>query len=98
MVRGIIVYFLLVVCLLTKDGISLDLDVLREKSDISLEMSFEDSLEEDGSDDFFAGDDVILALNQQSTYFFVSNSVCDQYQSTRLNVLLEQVSPPPRTA
>ena len=47
MVKGIVVYFLLVFCLLTKDGLSFALNVLDEKSRVSLEMNFEDSMEED---------------------------------------------------
>jgi hypothetical protein len=42
MVRGIVCYFLLVFCLLTKDGISSAFDVLVEKNPISLEMNFEE--------------------------------------------------------
>ena len=98
MLRGILVYFLLVFCLLTKDGLSLALDMLREKSSISVEMSFEDSLEEDGSDDFFAFEDFGLQLNQNHTDSFADRSIHDYYSQSALNVLLEQVSPPPRIA
>lgn len=98
MVRGILVYFLLVFCLLTKDGLSLALDVLCEKSLISLEMSFEDSLEEDGLDDIFASEDFGLKLTQYQVNRFTDRSIPDQYRQSTLNVLLEQVSPPPRIA
>ncbi len=98
MIRGILVYFLLVFCLLTKDGLSLALNVLCEKSSISLEMSFEDSLEEDGSDDFFASEDFGSQLNQNQMGSYVDKSIDDQYKQSALNVLLEQVSPPPRMA
>lgn len=98
MIRGILVYFLLVCCLLTKDGLSLALDTWVEKSSLSLEMSFEDSLEEDGSDDFFASEDFGIALNQNPLDGFIDKSIDDQYQKSVLNVLLEQLSPPPRLA
>jgi len=98
MVRGIIVYFLLVFCLLTKDGISLAFDVLVEKNPISLEMNFEDSFEEDGCNDFFANEDFGLDLDQNNIDGFADKSINDQYKQSTLHVLLEQESPPPRTA
>ena len=98
MVRGIIVYFLLVFCLLTKDGISLAFDVLVEKNPISLEMNFEDSFEEDGCNDFFANEDFGLDLDQNNIDGFADKSINDQYEQSTLHVLLEQESPPPRTA
>jgi hypothetical protein len=98
MVRGIIVYFLLVFCLLTKDGISLAFDVLVEKNPISLEMNFEDSFEEDGCNDFFANEDFGLDLDQNNIDGFADKSINDQYKLSTLHVLLEQESPPPRTA
>ena len=98
MVRGIIVYFLLVFCLLTKDGISLAFDVLVEKNPISLEMNFEDSFEEDGCNDFFANEDFGSDLDQNNIDGFADKSINDQYKQSTLHVLLEQESPPPRTA
>jgi hypothetical protein len=98
MVRGIIVYFLLVFCLLTKDGISFAFDVLVEKNPISLEMNFEDSFEEDGCNDFFANEDFGLDLDQNNIDGFADKSINDQYKLSTLHVLLEQESPPPRTA
>jgi len=98
MLRGIVVYFLLLFSLLTKDGLSLAFDVLCEKSSISVEMSFQDTLEEDGSDDFFASEDFGLQLNQSHNDSFAERSIPDHYSETALNVLLEQVSPPPRMA
>jgi len=98
MVRGIIIYFLLVFCLLTKDGISLAFDVLVEKNPISLEMNFEDSFEEDGCNDFFANEDFGLDLDQNNIDGFTDKSINDQYKLSTLHVLLEQDSPPPRTA
>ena len=98
MVRGFVVYFLLVFCLLTKDGLTLAFNILNEKSTISLEMNFEDSLEEDGTDEFFASDDFGLDLNQNNFDGFTDKSINDQYKQSSLHVLLEQESPPPRMA
>ena len=98
MVRGFVVYFLLVFCLLTKDGLTLAFNTLNEKSTISLEMNFEDSLEEDGTDEFFASDDFGLDVNQNNYDGFTDKSINDQYKQSSLHVLLEQESPPPRMA
>jgi hypothetical protein len=89
---------LLVFCLLTKDGISLAFDVLVEKNTISLEMNFEDSFEEDGCNDFFANEDFGSDLDQNNIDGFADKSINDQYKQSTLHVLLEQESPPPRTA
>lgn len=98
MIRAIFVYFLLVVCLLTKDGLSLALDVLCEKSSVALEMSFEDSFGEDGLDDLFASEDFGLQLNQNQMDGYVDKLIYVQYKQSAIHVLLEQVIPPPRTA
>ena len=98
MVRGFVVYFLLVFCLLTKDGLTLAFNILNEKSTISLEMNFEDSLEEDGTDEFFASDDFGLDVNQNNFDGFTDKSINDQYKQSSLHVLLEKESPPPRMA
>ena len=98
MVRGFVVYFLLVFCLLTKDGLTLAFNILNEKSTISLEMNFEDSLEEDGTDELFACDDFGLDVNQNNFDGFTDKSINDQYKQSSLHVLLEKESPPPRMA
>ena len=98
MLRGIVCYFLLVFCLLTKDGISLAFDVMVEKNPISLEMNFEDSFEEDGCNDFFANEDFGSDLDQNNIDGFADKSINDQYKLSTLHLLLEQESPPPRTA
>lgn len=98
MLKGIVVYFLFLFCLLTKDGISLALDVIQEKGNITCEMNLEDSFEEDSSDDFFASEDFGLVLDQNPHDGFIDKSIDDQYQKSVLNVLLEQVIPPPRIA
>ena len=96
--RGIVIYCFIVFSLLLKDGISLAINTLREqeKMTISYDMSLEDSLEEDGSEDIFAA-----TLLDVITPVLVNDSVqemLDQYKVSLLHVLLEQVSPPPRTA
>jgi hypothetical protein len=98
MVRGFVVYFLLVFCLLTKDGLTLAFNILNEKSTISLEMNFEDSMEEDGTDEFFASDDFGLNVNQNIFDGFTDKLINDQYKQSSLHVLLEKESPPPRMA
>ena len=98
MVKGIVVYFLLVFCLLTKDGLSFALNVLDEKSRVSFEMNFEDSMEEDGTDEFFASDNFGLDVNQNNFDGFTDKSINDQYKQASLHVLLEKESPPPRMA
>lgn len=98
MLKGIVIYFVFLFCLLTKDGISLALDVIREKGNIACEMNLEDTFEEDSSDDFFASEDFGVALNQNLQDGFIDKFIDDQYQKSVLNVLLEQVSPPPRIA
>jgi hypothetical protein len=98
MVKGFVVYFLLVFCLLTKDGLTFALNLLNETSTISLEMNFEDSMEEDGNDEFFASENLGLDINQNNIDGFADKSINDQYKLSTLHVLLDQESPPPRTA
>ena len=98
MLKGIVVYFLFLFCLLTKDGVSLAINVIREKGTIACEMNLEDTVEEDSSNDFFASEDFGLEINQILQGGFIDKSIDDQYQKSMLNVLLEQVSPPPRIA
>jgi hypothetical protein len=98
MLRTIITYFLLVFCLLTKESVSLTFDLLREKSAISSEMNFEDSMEEDGIDDLMASEDLSVDLNENNLNGFADKSIVDQYKKSTLHVLLELESPPPRMA
>lgn len=98
MLKGIVVYFLFLFCLLTKDGVSLAINVIREKGTIACEMNLEDTVEEDSSNDFFASEDFGLEINQILQGGFIDKSIDDQYQKSVLNVLLEQASPPPRIA
>jgi hypothetical protein len=64
--RGIVIYFLFVFCLLLKDGVSLVIDQLQQKEEmaISQELTLEDSIEEDVPDDFFAGDESAEIIEQ----------------------------------
>ena len=97
MVQGIVVYFLLVFCLLTKDGLSFALNVLDEKSSVSLEMNFEGSMEEDESEDLWheinlgSGLSLLLALKKEKSKIGYTNSFL-------LLVHLEHVGPPPKYA
>jgi hypothetical protein len=97
MLKGIIVYFLFLFCLLTKDGISLVIEVIREKGNIACELNLSDSFEEDSSDDFFDSEDFGFELNLNAFDGFIDKSIDDQDQKSVLNVLLEHVSPPPRS-
>lgn len=96
--RGIVIYCFIVFSLLLKDGISLAINTLhkQEKTTISYDMSVEDSPEEDGAEDLFTAN-----LPDVNTPVLVNYSVqemLDQYKASPLQVLLEQVSPPPRMA
>ena len=97
MVKGIFVYFLLVFSLLTKDGLSFALNVLDEKSSVSLEMNFEGSMEEDESEDLWheinlgSGLSLLLALKKEKSKIGYTNSFL-------LLVHLEHVGPPPKYA
>jgi hypothetical protein len=97
MVRGIFVYFLLVFCLLTKDGLSFALNVLDEKSSVYLEMNFEGSMEEDESEDLWheinlgSGLSLLPALKKEKSKIGYTNSFL-------LLVHLEHVGPPPKYA
>lgn len=97
--RVIVIYFLFVFCLLMKDGFSLAINDFLEKSEtaISQELALEDSAEEEAPEDCFNHAlllNVVLQVqipNPQKTSFPERNE-------SELNVLLEQVSPPPRMA
>ena len=97
MVKGIFVYFLLVFSLLTKDGLSFALNVLDEKSSVSLEMNFEGSMEEDESEDLWheinlgSGLSLLPALKKEKSKIGYTNSFL-------LLVHLEHVGPPPKYA
>ena len=97
--RVIGIYFLFLFCLLMKDGFSLAIDDFRKKGEtaISQELALEDSVEEGAPEDCMNHAVFINVLpqlqipNPQKTCFPERNE-------SELNVLLEQISPPPRMA
>ncbi len=100
MVKRIFLYFMCVVCLLSKDGITYAFDKLKENSEISLlnQVEWEDSAEEEGSaEDWLNHSPLIDLVLQKPMEKLVNPSFPDRNES-ELNVLLEQVSPPPRMA
>ena len=91
---------MLFTCLLTKDGISYAFDLLKETAEMSMLNSgeWEDTMEEEGSpEDWWnhgALDNLVLNVqipNLKKTSFPERNE-------SELNVLLEQIIPPPRMA
>ena len=96
--RGIVIYCFIVFSLLLKDGISLAINTLREQEQttISYDMSVEDSLEEDGAEDLFTATLPVVITPVLANYSV--QEMLDQYKASQLQVLLEQVSPPPRMA
>jgi hypothetical protein len=100
MFTRILLYFMLFTCLLTKDGISYAFDILKEKVEISMftDVDWEDAKEEEGSPEDWWNHGALdkLILNVQ-----IPNPPKDSFperNESELNVLLEQVSPPPRMA
>jgi hypothetical protein len=100
MFTRILLYFMLICCLLTKDGLTYAFDVLKKTVDVSVlsDPPCEDSMEEEGTpEDWWnhrALDNLVLQVqipNPKRTSFPERNE-------SELNVLLEQVSPPPRMA
>jgi hypothetical protein len=101
MLKGIFVYFLLVICLLSKDGINFCIDTLRDTNTFSsyVDMSLEDTLEEeDVTEDWWhftsSGFENLPAFSG----ILVDKTILASPEAALLNVLLEQVSPPPRIA
>ncbi len=100
MVKRIFLYFMFCSCLLTKDGISYAFDKLKENSEISLltNMEWEDSAEEEGSSEDWLNHSSIIDLVPQIAIEKLINTSFPERNESELNVLLEQVSPPPRMA
>jgi hypothetical protein len=96
MLKGIIIYFLLLICLLSKDGICVCVDSFCDSNAIacSVNMSFDD---EDSTSDLWhfssSGLEIYPDLGKSG-----NNKIVASFKATWLNVLLEQVSPPPRMA
>jgi hypothetical protein len=100
MCREILIYSLLFVCLLTKDGISYAFDVLKEKVEISSlnDIEMEDSMEEEGStEDWLNHASLVNLVPKLLIEISNKNSFPDRNEA-ELQVLLELVSPPPRMA
>ncbi len=100
MCRAILIYFLLFVCLLTKDGISYAFDILKEKVEISSlnDIEMEDSMEEEGStEDWLNHASLVNLVPKLLIEISNKNSFPDRNEA-ELQVLLELVSPPPRIA
>lgn len=97
MLKGIIIYFLLVICLLSKDGINFCIDSYRDVDTIACDIDI--SLdEEDAAEDLWhfasSGLENLPALSVAPG----NNTIVVSPEAALLNVLLEQVSPPPRMA
>lgn len=98
MCRAILIYSLLFVCLLTKDGISYAFDVLKEKVEISSlnDIEMEDSMEEEGStEDWLNHASLVNLVPKLLIEISNKNSFPDRNEA-ELQVLLELVSHPPR--
>jgi hypothetical protein len=98
MFTRISLYFMLFTCLLTKDGISLAFDLLKEKVEISMftDVEWEDAKEEEGTpEDWW---DQVTSVNVVTHIPNLQKDSFPERNESELNVLLEQVSPPPRMA
>ncbi len=100
MVKRIFLYFMLFVCLLTKDGISYAFDKLKENSEISFlnNVEWEDSAEEEGSTEDWLNHSSFVDLVPQKPFEKLVNPSFPDRNVSKLQVLLELVSPPPRIA
>lgn len=99
MFKGIFIYCLLVFCLLSKDGINFCLDALQDTNSITwhVDLGLQDSIEEeDASEDWwFFTSSGLENMPEFSVNSMNKNTVVSS-DPALLNVLLEQVSPPPR--
>jgi hypothetical protein len=101
MLKGIIIYFLLVICLLSKDGINFCIDSYRDAKALAcqVDISLEDNLEEeDVTEDLWHFASSGLENLPKFSVLPGNNSIVASPEAALLNVLLEQVSPPPRMA
>ena len=100
MFTRMLLYFMLITCLLTKDGISYGFDLLKETSEISMftDVEWEDAKEEEGSPEDWWNHGALdnLVLNAQIPN--LKKTSFPERNESKLNVLLEQASPPPRMA
>ena len=97
MLKGIIIYFLLVICLLSKDGINFCIDSYRDVDTIAcdIDLSLE---EEDAAEDLWYFTSSGLENLPEFSVIPANNTIIASPEAALLNVLLEQVSPPPRIA
>jgi hypothetical protein len=100
MLRRILLYFMLFCCLLTKDGLSYAFDVLKKTVDVSVlsDPPCEDTLEEEGAPEDWLTHAALLNVNLQLQIPNLKKTSFPERNESELNVLLEQVSPPPRLA
>ena len=101
MLKGIIIYFLLVICLLSKDGINFCIDSYRDAKAFAcqVDISLEDNLEEeDVTEDLWHFASSGLENLPEFSVISGNNKIVASPEASFLNVLLEQVSPPPRMA
>ena len=97
MLKGIIIYFLLVICLLSKDGINFCIDSYRDVDTIACDIDL--SLdEEDAAEDLWHFASSGLENLPEFSVVAGNKTIVISSEATLLNVLLEQVSPPPRMA
>ncbi len=100
MFTRILLYFMLITCLLTKDGISFAFDLLKEKVEISMftDVEWEDAKEEEGTPEDWWDHGALNNLVLQVQIPNLKMTSFPERNESELNVLLELVSPPPRMA
>ncbi len=97
MLKGIIIYFLLVICLLSKDGINFCIDSYRDANSITCDADI-NLEEEDAAEDLWHFASSGLEYLPEFSGKRINNSIVAFSDAALLHVLLEQVSPPPRMA
>jgi hypothetical protein len=95
MLKGIIIYFLLVICLLSKDGINFCIDSYRDVDTIACDIDLGLD-EEDAAEDLWHFASSGLENLPEFSVVAGNKTIVISSEATLLNVLLEQVSPPPR--
>lgn len=100
MFNRILLYFMLFTCLLTKDGISFAFDKLKQTMEFSVwsDNACEDSMEEEGSTEDWVSHHADLQIDLPHPNELKLTIAFPERNESRLQVLLEQVSPPPRMA
>ena len=101
MLKQILLYFLLAICLLSKDGISVIIDSMQVKQSVFavLEKSSDNSLEEeDASEDFWQFASTGLEEFSFLTFDFIEQKIPVNLEMNVLQVHLERIIPPPDKA